>query len=118
MFISSEERAAAIAMADRAAAGEKIEPTPAALLRQKDTAADIAMFGRMLADNPDYNREAAVQVAHAVTTHKVAIEDDYYVAVDDLKTPRRRLPWRNGFRCRSVLLVYLRRYGAAEAQSV
>ena len=75
-----------LAMADRAAAGEKIDATAEALLRQKDTAADIAMFGRMLADNPDYNREAAVQVAHAVTTHKVAVEDDYYVAVDDLKT--------------------------------
>jgi CRISPR system Cascade subunit CasC len=45
------------------------------------------MFGRMLADNPDFNREAAVQVAHAVTTHKVAVEDDFYTAVDDLKTP-------------------------------
>jgi len=85
-FISAEERAAALAMADSAAAGQKIEATAATLLRQKDTAADIAMFGRMLADNPDYNREAAVQVAHAITTHKVAVEDDYYVAVDDLKT--------------------------------
>ena len=55
------------------------------ILRRADTAADIAMFGRMLADNPDYNREAAVQVAHAITTHKVLIEDDFYTAVDDLK---------------------------------
>jgi CRISPR system Cascade subunit CasC len=86
-FISAEERAAALEMADHAAAGNKIEATAEALLRQKDTAADIAMFGRMLADNPDYNREAAVQVAHAITTHKVAVEDDYYVAVDDLKLP-------------------------------
>jgi CRISPR system Cascade subunit CasC len=85
-FISSEERAAALTMAECAAAGEKIDATAETLLRQKDTAADIAMFGRMLADNPDYNREAAVQVAHAITTHKVAVEDDYYVAVDDLKT--------------------------------
>lgn len=85
-FISSEERADALKMAERAAGGEKIEATAEALLRQKDTAADIAMFGRMLADNPSYNREAAVQVAHAITTHKVAVEDDYYVAVDDLKT--------------------------------
>ncbi|MCW3476874.1 type I-E CRISPR-associated protein Cas7/Cse4/CasC [Limobrevibacterium gyesilva] len=86
-FISAEEREAALAMAEQAAAGAKIEPNAASLLRQKDTAADIAMFGRMLADNPDYNREAAVQVAHAITTHKIAVEDDYYVAVDDLKTP-------------------------------
>lgn len=85
-FISAEERATVIALAERAAAGEKIEATAEAVLRQKDTAADIAMFGRMLADNPDYNREAAVQVAHAITTHKVTVEDDYYVAVDDLKT--------------------------------
>jgi CRISPR system Cascade subunit CasC len=45
------------------------------------------MFGRMLADSPAYNREAAVQVAHALTTHKATVEDDYYVAVDDLKNP-------------------------------
>ena len=44
------------------------------------------MFGRMLADAPAFNREAAVQVAHAMTTHGVDVEDDYYVAVDDLKS--------------------------------
>jgi len=43
------------------------------------------MFGRMLADNPGFNREAAAQVAHAITTHKAVAEDDYYTAVDDLK---------------------------------
>jgi CRISPR system Cascade subunit CasC len=41
----------------------------------------------MLARDPDFNREAAVQVAHAVTTHRVLVEDDYYTAVDDLKRP-------------------------------
>ena len=68
------------------AGGEKIEPAAEDLLRHTDTAADIAMFGRMLADNPDFNREAAVQVAHAITTHRVTVEDDYYTAVDDLKS--------------------------------
>lgn len=57
------------------------------ILTYKDTATDLAMFGRMLADNPDYNREAAVQVAHAITTHPVPVEDDFYTAVDDLKRP-------------------------------
>lgn len=52
-----------------------------------DTAADIAMFGRMVASAPQFNREAAVQVAHAITTHKVEVEDDFYTAVDDLKKP-------------------------------
>ncbi len=56
-----------------------------ALLLQADTAADIAMFGRMLADNAAYNRDAAVAVSHAFTTHRVTIEDDFYVALDDLK---------------------------------
>lgn len=85
-FISPEERQAAIAVADQALKGEKIDIKPATLLRGADTAADIALFGRMLADNPSYNREAAAQVAHAITTHKVTVEDDYYTAVDDLKT--------------------------------
>ena len=56
------------------------------LLHKADTAADIAMFGRMLADSPKFNREAAVQVAHAITTHRAIAEDDYYTAVDDLKS--------------------------------
>jgi len=88
-FISDEERASAVALAERMAADEKFDAKKQAgdILRRTDTAADLAMFGRMLADNPDYNREAAVQVAHAFTTHKTAIEDDYYTAVDDLKKP-------------------------------
>ncbi|MEE3504183.1 type I-E CRISPR-associated protein Cas7/Cse4/CasC [Acidiphilium acidophilum] len=88
-FISAEEQQAALALADRMSNGEAFDPKKQAadILRRTDTAADIAMFGRMLADNPDFNREASVQVAHAVTTHKITIEDDYYTAVDDLKLP-------------------------------
>ncbi len=54
------------------------------LLRKEHKAVDIAMFGRMLASSPAYNTEAAVQVAHAITIHEVAVEDDYFTAVDDL----------------------------------
>lgn len=89
-FIGPEERTAALALAERLLESkEKIEDdkvNAAQVLRRTDTAVDIAMFGRMLADNADFNREAAVQVAHAVTTHKVVVEDDFYTAVDDLKT--------------------------------
>jgi CRISPR system Cascade subunit CasC len=85
VFIAPEERAKAFELADRALKGETIEPEPADVLSKTDGAADIAMFGRMLADDPVFNREAAVQVAHAISSHKVVIEDDYYVAVDDLK---------------------------------
>lgn len=54
------------------------------LLVKNATAVDIALFGRMLASVPSYGFEAAVQVAHAITIHKVAVEDDYFSAVDDL----------------------------------
>ena len=48
-------------------------------------AADLALFGRMLADLPDKNVDAASQVAHAISTNRVSMEFDYYTAVDDLK---------------------------------
>lgn len=44
---------------------------------------DVALFGRMVADLPHLNVDAAVQVAHALSTHPVEIEFDYYTAVDD-----------------------------------
>lgn len=49
-------------------------------------AADIALFGRMLAARTEFKVEAACQVAHAISIHKVAVEDDYFTAVDDLKS--------------------------------
>jgi CRISPR system Cascade subunit CasC len=49
-------------------------------------AADVALFGRMLADQADLNVHAACQVAHALSTNKVgSMEMDFYTAVDDLK---------------------------------
>jgi len=89
-FVSPDERRFALELADRLAGGEaapKDKELKATVLRAADGAADIAMFGRMLADAPEFNREAAVQVSHALTTHRAQIEDDYYTAVDDLKRP-------------------------------
>jgi CRISPR system Cascade subunit CasC len=53
---------------------------------QKDwtSAPDIALFGRMLAEKPELGLEAACQVAHAISTHRVTMEMDFYTAVDDL----------------------------------
>ena len=48
-------------------------------------ALDVALFGRMLADMPEKNQDAACQVAHAISTHSVEREFDFYTAVDDLK---------------------------------
>ena len=47
---------------------------------------DVALFGRMLADDPDLNLDAACQVAHAISTHEVHNEFDYFTAVDDCST--------------------------------
>ena len=47
-------------------------------------AADIALFGRMIADDKDMNVDASCQVAQALSTNKVDMEMDYYTAVDDL----------------------------------
>ncbi len=47
---------------------------------------DIALFGRMAASDPTLNYDAASQVAHAISTHSVQNEYDYFTAVDDLQT--------------------------------
>lgn len=47
-------------------------------------AADLALFGRMIADKPDKNVDAACQVAHAISTNRVSVEFDFYTAVDDI----------------------------------
>jgi len=44
---------------------------------------DLALFGRMVAENANLNIDASCQVAHAISTHKVMNEYDYFTAVDD-----------------------------------
>ena len=44
---------------------------------------DMALFGRMVADVPSLNYDAAAQVAHSISTHAVQNEYDYFTAVDD-----------------------------------
>jgi CRISPR system Cascade subunit CasC len=47
---------------------------------------DIAMFGRMMANAPEFGIDAASQVAHAISTHAVANGDfDYFTAIDEFK---------------------------------
>ncbi|MCP9793387.1 type I-E CRISPR-associated protein Cas7/Cse4/CasC [Vulcanococcus limneticus Candia 3F8] len=47
------------------------------------SAVDVALFGRMLADRKELNVDAAAQVAHAISTHRVDRESDFFTAVDD-----------------------------------
>lgn len=45
---------------------------------------DVALSGRMDASCPDRNVEAAMSVAHSLTTHEADIEVDWFTACDDL----------------------------------
>ncbi len=84
----SPEELAAVESLVAVLARERREPGEAELqlLKKDQRAVDIALFGRMLAAVPAYSVEAAVQVAHALTVHRVEVEDDYFSAVDDLNT--------------------------------
>ncbi|NLI44930.1 MAG: type I-E CRISPR-associated protein Cas7/Cse4/CasC [Chloroflexi bacterium] len=53
--------------------------------KDRTSAPDIAMFGRMLASSANLNIDAACQVAHAISTHRVNMEYDFFTAVDDLQ---------------------------------
>lgn len=46
---------------------------------------DVALFGRMVTSEAFVDVEASSQFAHAISTHKVDHEFDYYTAVDDLE---------------------------------
>ena len=46
---------------------------------------DIALFGRMVAQAPDLNVHAAASFAHAVSTHRVDNEIEFFTALDDLR---------------------------------
>lgn len=53
------------------------------LKRKGAGSVDVALYGRMLANLPEGNADAACQVAHAISTHRVDREFDYFTAVDD-----------------------------------
>jgi CRISPR system Cascade subunit CasC len=53
--------------------------------RDRTSAPDIALFGRMLADKPELSLDAACQVAHAISTHRISMDMDFFTAVDDLR---------------------------------
>lgn len=51
---------------------------------KSEASIDICLFGRMLADDPSLNEDASSQVAHAISTHAIESEFDFFTAVDDL----------------------------------
>ena len=87
-FVSPHEHAAALALAERMLAGEprprRIEPE---VLSVADGAADLALHGRTCPRDRTFDRRAALELAHAITTHSAAPEEDYFDAVDALNRP-------------------------------
>lgn len=47
---------------------------------------DIALFGRMVAQAAELNIEAAASFSHAISTHKVSNEVEFFTALDDEQT--------------------------------
>lgn len=85
VHLSPDELESIRALGKKLAEGKR-QPTEEELhlFRNPEGAVDIALFGRMVAAKPEFNVEAAAQVAHAITVHEAAVEDDYFTAVDDL----------------------------------
>lgn len=70
-------------LVEAALAGNKDKKEIQSILKENPSI-DIALFGRMVADDPSLNEDASCQVAHSISTHEVKTEFDFYTAVDDL----------------------------------
>lgn len=80
LFFMSDAQAAGLA--ELALSGEKDKKAYKAKL-SSNPSIDMALFGRMVADDPSLNYDAAAQVAHSISTHAIHNEYDYFTAVDD-----------------------------------
>ncbi|MCX4551285.1 type I-E CRISPR-associated protein Cas7/Cse4/CasC [Streptomyces sp. NBC_01387] len=77
------DRATDLAALDEKALAEAVKELPVAESFTTGHPVGVALFGRMVADIPKLNVDAAVQVAHAISTHETQLEFDYFTAVDD-----------------------------------
>ena len=87
VFLSSLQlRQLAEYVVDKAANDEKPKKWEIEKLLNRNHSVDLAMFGRMVADDASVNVDASCQVAHAISTHSVENEFDFFTAVDDVKS--------------------------------
>lgn len=84
--LASCAEALAAAGGDEKALNDVLQPLDLRSIGVKGHPGAVALFGRMVADAPDVNVDAACQVAHAISTHQVETQFDYYTAVDDLQS--------------------------------
>ena len=87
LFLSTSQIARLAGLAIAAARdGIALEAKEVKKIFKEAHAVDIALFGRMVADDTDLNIDAACQVAHAISTHAAENEYDFFTAVDDEKS--------------------------------
>ncbi len=67
------------------AVAEGDEPKKACKKASRLDAADIALFGRMVANDATLNVEGAAMFSHALSVHKADLDIDFFSAVDDRK---------------------------------
>lgn len=67
-----------------ALASKTVDLTADLIAKTQTASLSIAGFGRMFANRPDLQTEAAIQRADAFTTHRGDIDVDYFTTVDDL----------------------------------
>ncbi|MET7318504.1 type I-E CRISPR-associated protein Cas7/Cse4/CasC [Streptomyces thermoviolaceus] len=80
--VCNEHRDALEAAQGKKKPGKVLPPDRIEAILKRRTAS-ISLLGRMLAELPDTNVDAAAQVAHAFTTHAAEPQRDYFTAVDD-----------------------------------
>lgn len=83
VFLSRAQLEALAEIALEVVRGEKIDKKRAKQAFSDDNAVAVALFGRMIAEAPDLNVDAACQVSHALSVHAASPEFDYFTAVDD-----------------------------------
>ena len=71
---------------ESARSGEELDKKEVKKIFKSENSIDVALFGRMVADDADLNVDAACQVAHAISTHAAENEFDFFTAVDDDKS--------------------------------
>lgn len=87
MSVAQAKALAKLAVQDSESTNEKLSKeakVKAQSALKNSPGIDVALFGRMVADDPSLNTDACAQVAHSISTHKVSNEYDYFTAVDDL----------------------------------
>ena len=86
VFLSARQVTGLAALAVGSAhSGKPVNKADAKKTAKSEHSVDVALFGRMVADDTDLNVDAACQVAHAISVHAVENEYDYFTAVDDHK---------------------------------